>query len=130
MQCFALHGLHQAYSTKRENVNLYTHACNGNELCQGGICVSYTTNEVGSEYRIVHSTIQYSTIVHNVNQSYITLVQIVRLPGPYDLSTTCADPQSMLWLVFIQWAFRTSPVDTALLCLLILVFKGRPVSLM
>ena len=88
------------------------------------------TNEVGSEYRIVHSTIQYSTIVHNVNQSYITLVQIVRLPGPYDLSTTCADPQSMLWLVFIQWAFRTSPVDTALLCLLILVFKGRPVSLM
>ena len=45
----------------------------GNELCQGGICVSYTTNEVGSEYRIVHSTIQYSTIVHNVNQSYITL---------------------------------------------------------
>ena len=31
----------------------------------------------------------------------------------FDLSTTCAAAQSMLWFVFIQWvalAFRTSPV--------------------
>ena len=43
----------------------------------------------------------------------------------FDLSTTCAAPQSMLWFVFIQWvalAFRTSPVATALLCSLILVW--------
>ena len=43
----------------------------------------------------------------------------------FDLSTTCAAPQSMLWFVLIQWvalAFRTSPVATALLCSLILVF--------
>ena len=36
----------------------------------------------------------------------------------FDLSTTCAAPQSMLWFVFIQWvalAFRTLPVAT-LLC--------------
>ena len=45
----------------------------------------------------------------------------------FDLSTTCVAPQSMLWFVLIQWvalAFRTSPVATALLCSLILVFKG------
>ena len=49
----------------------------------------------------------------------------------FDLSTTCAARQSMLWLVFIQWvalAFCTSPVATALLCSQILVFKGLPVS--
>ena len=49
----------------------------------------------------------------------------------FDLSTTCVAPQSMLWFVLIQWvalAFRTSPVATALLCSLILVFRGLPVS--
>ena len=68
---------------------------------------------------------------------YVLLVLMYRLSliflsfYLFDLSTTCAAPQSMLWFVFIQWvalAFRTSPVATALLCSLILVFKGLPVS--
>ena len=49
----------------------------------------------------------------------------------FDLSATCAAPQSMLWFVFVQWvalAFCTSPVATALLCSQIQVFKGLPVS--
>ena len=47
------------------------------------------------------------------------------------LSTTPAAFQSILWFVFIQWTaftFLTSPVLPALLCSVILVFNGLPVS--